>query len=293
MHFQQLLLLESYTKLLHLLSSSAAASNVQDISSEVNRMKIGLLGYLAIASQPSTPKHGMSPGPSSPVHSHPTSHPSSPNPSSHPSSRPSSRRSSPPPGSGPASRPGSARSSSSAPPAVDDEDEPTPTASCSETDEIFVITPDPTVISAEDDPTVLSEDPTVVSGDPTVVSDDPTVVSGDPTVVSGDPTVVSGDPTVVSALIVPEISVTPPPRSPSPPAPLPSSGAEATELLVDLLEGEDWSEVWRIWKESRHLLLQEMQDLQLDDDQVSEILNIYCKSIAQTKEGEFIYILNM
>ena len=239
-------------------------------------MKIGLLGYLTIASQPSTPKHGMSPGPSSPVHSHPTSHPSSPNPSSQPSSRPSSRRSSLPPGSAPASRPGSARSSSSAPPAVDDEDEPTPTASCSETDEIFVITPDPTVISAEDDPTVLFEDPTVVSGDPTVVSDDPTVTSGDPT--------------VVSALIVPEISVTPPPRSPSPPAPLPSSGAEATELLVDLLEGEDWSEVWRIWKESRHLLLQEMQDLQLDDDQVSEILNIYCKSIAQTKEGELIYI---
>ena len=276
MHFQQLLLLESYTKLLHLLSNSAAASNVQDISIDVNRMKIGLLGYLAIASQPSTPKHEMTSGPSSPIPSHSSSpHPppsstpqqssppplssSSPQLLSHFSSNHSSRPASPQPGSNPASlliytRP-SSLPSSPAPPTLDEDDEPTPTASCSETDEISVITPAPSVISAD-------------------------------LTIEEDPTVISGDPTVVSGLIVPEICVTPPPRSPSPPAPLPRNGAEATDLLVDLLEGEDWGEVWRIWKECRHLLLEEMQDLQLDDDQVSEILNIYCKSIAQTKKGK-------
>ena len=36
LHFQQLLLLEAYTKLLQLLSSAAASSSVTDISQEVN-----------------------------------------------------------------------------------------------------------------------------------------------------------------------------------------------------------------------------------------------------------------
>lgn len=96
------------------------------------------------------------------------------------------------------------------------------------------------------------------------------------------------EPPPPAILVVPEISVTPPPRSASPPpepVALPGSGREAVELLVELLEGSEWAEVWRVWKECRDLILQEISDLQLQDDEVTEILNIYCRAISANNQG--------
>ena len=76
-----------------------------------------------------------------------------------------------------------------------------------------------------------------------------------------------------------------------------SSAEEARALLLEVLRARAWPEAWRVWRESRHLLV-EQQDkdkegeedredgelLQQDeDDEVEQILTIYCTNMANTK----------
>merc|ERR1719507_1382188 len=62
LHFQQLLLLESYTKLLQLLSGAASSSGVVDLSSEVAAVRSSLLGALSdTLTPPGSPARAASP----------------------------------------------------------------------------------------------------------------------------------------------------------------------------------------------------------------------------------------
>merc|ERR1711971_1193526 len=62
LHFQQLLLLESYTKLLQLLSGAASSSGVVDLSSEVAAVRSSLLGALSdTLTPPGSPVRAASP----------------------------------------------------------------------------------------------------------------------------------------------------------------------------------------------------------------------------------------
>merc|ERR1712012_1471617 len=66
LHFQQLLLLESYTKLLQLLSGAASSSGVVDLSSEVASVRQSLLGALSdTLTPPGSPGRAVSPEPRS------------------------------------------------------------------------------------------------------------------------------------------------------------------------------------------------------------------------------------
>ena len=63
LHFQQLLLLESYTKLLQLLSGAAGSSGVADLSSGVASVRSNLLTALAdTLTPPTSPGHAHGPG---------------------------------------------------------------------------------------------------------------------------------------------------------------------------------------------------------------------------------------
>lgn len=67
LHFQQLLLLESYTKLLQLLSGAASGSGVADLSAEVARARSCLLAALSSTlTPPGSPKASCSPRVGSP-----------------------------------------------------------------------------------------------------------------------------------------------------------------------------------------------------------------------------------
>jgi len=305
LHFQQLLLLESYTKLLQLLSSTAANSKIQDMSTEVAEMKVGLTeAARGPRSQPSTPNQttplrASSPSPSpvpssyttsplppaspvpsssqpvspaptpspipshsqnsSPVHSSRSPHPASPSqPSSRPASpvQPSSRHSSPDHPASPV-QPSSRHSSPDHPASP--------------------VEPSSRPSSPPRSPSPLEE------GEPTPTASWSDAEEGE---ISHAPFAAA------AALIVPEICVTPPPRTPSPklsaPVPLPTTESEASELIVQLLETREWNQVWRVWKECPHLLLQEVPEGQIEEDQISEILNFYCSIISRTKEGVYV-----
>jgi len=65
---------------------------------------------------------------------------------------------------------------------------------------------------------------------------------------------------------------------------------EAAALLISLLEGEEWGRVWRVWTKVANLLSQEEQER--EEDRVTQMLTIYCKFKATTKEGIFVMTMN-
>merc|ERR1712142_711685 len=257
LHFQQLLLLESYTKLLQLLSGAASSSGVADMSEKVAGVRSNLLTALAdTLTPPGTPTH---PAPGSPNRA---STPSAASPLEPEPEKPDS----PTPRASPPSEP--ARSGT-----PENDGEPTPTASCSE---------------AED----LATESLFIPPN--------------------------------SSVVIPEISLTPPPRSASPPiedpdssiieheevfitemspdpAPLPETQAEATSLLLSHLTGGRWKDTWRVWRGCRQLwdtvytldpgCMQgsvNWSQAQQDTEDLTHILNIYCRHLADSREGIFV-----
>merc|ERR1712142_162749 len=260
LHFQQLLLLESYTKLLQLLSGAASSSGVTDLSEKVARVRSDLLTALADTLTP----------PGSPAHNAP----GSPNRASTPSYRDSvynqqdpSKSDSPTP----RGTPPSEQEECVRPVTPDGEGGPTPTASCSESEE-------------------LATESLFIPPNPSVV--------------------------------LPEISLTPPPRSTSPPveeidhsqpeheevfitemspdpAPLPETQSEAMSLILSHLNSGRWKDVWKVWRGCRQLWDSvytlgcvpgsiSWSQAHQDTEDPTQILNIYCRHLADGREGIFV-----
>jgi len=260
LHFQQLLLLESYTKLLQLLSGAASSSGVTDLSEKVAGVRSDLLTALADTLTP----------PGSPAHNAP----GSPNRASTPSYRDSvynqqdpSKSDSPTP----RGTPPSEQEECVRPVTPDGEGGPTPTASCSESEE-------------------LATESLFIPPNPSVV--------------------------------LPEISLTPPPRSTSPPveeidhsqpeheevfitemspdpAPLPETQSEAMSLILSHLNSGRWKDVWKVWRGCRQLWDSvytlgcvpgsiSWSQAHQDTEDLTQILNIYCRHLADGREGIFV-----
>ena len=95
--------------------------------------------------------------------------------------------------------------------------------------------------------------------------------------------------------------MSPDPVSSQPPvtSPLPETRSEAMSLLISHLTSERWKEVWRLWRGCRNLWdsvytlgceagsLNWSQAHQ-DTEDLTHILNIYCRHLADTREGIFV-----
>merc|ERR1712013_772755 len=255
LHFQQLLLLESYTKLLQLLSGAASSSGVTDMSEKVAGVRSNLLTALAdTLTPPGTPTH---PAPGSPNRA---STPSAASPLEPESDKPDS----PTPRASPPSE--AARSGT-----PDNDGEPTPTASCSEAEDLatesLFIPPNPSVVMPE-----ISLTPPPRSASPPL--DDP------------DSSIIEHEEVFITEM------------SPDP-APLPETQAEAISLILSHLTGGRWKDAWRgcrqLWDTVYTLgTMGCMQgsvnwsQAQQDTEDLTHILNIYCRHLADSREGIFV-----
>ena len=84
------------------------------------------------------------------------------------------------------------------------------------------------------------------------------------------------------------------------PAPLPDTQSEAMSLLLSYLTSSRWKDAWRVWRGCRHLwdtvytlgAMGCMQgsvnwsQAQQDTEDLTHILNVYCRHLADTREGE-------
>ena len=102
-------------------------------------------------------------------------------------------------------------------------------------------------------------------------------------------------------VFVAEMSPSPAPAASQPEAsrsePLPETRSEAVSLLISHLTSHKWKEVWRLWRGCRELWdsvyslgcgegsLQWSQ-AQQDTEDLTHILNIYCRHLADTRDGE-------
>jgi len=258
LHFQQLLLLESYTKLLQLLSGAASSSGVADLSEKVAGARNNLLTALAdTLTPPGTPTHD------------------SPNRASTPSNREieiehdklDSPRASPP-----AASPVQDEEARTVSP--DDDGEPTPVASCSETEELatesLFIPPNPSVVMPE-------------------ISLTPPPRSASPPIEEGNNSIIEHEEVFITEM------------SPDPTT-LPDTQSEAISLLLSHLTSGRWKDVWRVWRGCRQLWdtvytlgtmgcmqgSMNWSQAQQDTEDLTHILNVYCRHLANSREGIFV-----
>ena len=285
LHFQQLLLLESYTKLLQLLSGAASSSGVVDLSIEVAAVRSSLLSALSdTLTPPGSPARAASP--------EARSRTESPDPEEKPddsgvdSPTPKATSGSPTPKqpSPTTTGPNSPRSAQSGSPAlihteVDDHSEhggsggsPTPRA----------VSPSLVVLECSSPVAVTCTPPS-----------SPAPEDGDPTPTEGCSEGEESAPTSINTLVV---------RTPSPLLPeteqsalkqevrVPDTAEEAETLVVELLTAGRWKAVWSVWRQSRGLRTEpeEMQSLSLAEKDLADltaILDAYCKHMADSREG--------
>merc|ERR1719334_688889 len=259
LHFQQLLLLESYTKLLQLLSGAAGSSGVVDMSDQVANVRSNLLTALADTLTP----------PSSPTHV-----PGSPNRASTPShdqgDSPTPRASPPPP----ASLEGGVT-----PTKLDEDGD----GSNIETESLFVPTNGNTAVTLPE----ISLTPPLRNESPSNDDDNGDTDTNDISVIEHE------------EVFVAEMS--PDPASFQPPltSPMPETKSEAMSMLISHLTSEKWKEVWRLWRGCRNMWdsvytlgcdtnsLSWSQDHQ-DTEDLTHILNIYCRHLADSRDGIFV-----
>merc|ERR1712117_581311 len=100
-------------------------------------------------------------------------------------------------------------------------------------------------------------------------------------------------------VFVAEMSPQPPVASVPTVTRTPQTRSEAVALLISHLTQEKWKEVWRLWRECRGLwdsvytLGCESNSLtwsqqHQDTEDLTHILNIYCRHLADTREGIFV-----
>jgi hypothetical protein len=250
LHFQQLLLLESYTKLLQLLSGAAASSGVTDLSHEVAAMRAGLLSHVTAAAAAITLTTAAAAS-------------STPQPLAIDDLETAAAESGGTISPSAAAAGGLSPSASPVPMmAVAGESTSSPRASPispAEVDEAAVSvdgggasssplpeaeqprSPSPAAASS------VSIDEAAGGG---LTEEDPTPVASGSEAEDGNMIVVVASAASSPARLLPEIAVSPPP------SPLPTTAAEAGEALHDLLVAGRWEEVWRLWRGCRHLLAQ-------------------------------------
>lgn len=220
LHFQQLLLLESYTKLLQLLSGAAGSSGVVDMSEQVAAVRANLLTALADTLTP----------PASPGHNHP----GSPNRASTPSGGRETGGDSPTPRATPPSVQ-EAEHDRRTPVDIDGPPE-------QETESLFVPGSDnaslPEISLTLAD--MRADSPNTEDGD----NDADTVENDD-----NDRSVIEHEEVFVAEMSPdPAVSSQPPVTSP-----LPETRSEAVSLLIAMMTEEKWKEVWRLWRSCRNL----------------------------------------
>lgn len=106
-------------------------------------------------------------------------------------------------------------------------------------------------------------------------------------------------------VFVAEMSPDPGPSQPPlqsrqcPICPMPDTRSEAVSLLIAHLTSEKWKEVWRLWRSCRNLWdsvytlgceagsLNWSQAHQ-DTEDLTHILNIYCRHLADSRDGIFV-----
>ena len=286
LHFQQLLLLESYTKLLQLLSGAASSSGVVDLSSEVAAVRSSLLGALSdTLTPPGSPARAASPEVRSTTESPETeekpadSGVDSPTPKAT-SGSPTPKQSSPitTSPSSPKSAPGD-----SSPLTRTEADENSDQGGSGGSPTPRAVSPSLVVLDCSGPVAVTSTPPS-----------SPTPEDGDPTPTEGCSEGEESAPTSISTLVV---------RTPSPPLAetelmvpkqevrVPETAEEAEALVVEHLTSGSWKAVWSVWRQSRGLRAEpeEMQSLSLAEKDLADltaILDAYCKHMADSREGE-------
>merc|ERR1712227_1103414 len=251
LHFQQLLLLESYTKLLQLLSGAAGSSAVLDLSDQVADVRSSLLTALAdTLTPPASPPGHQAPG--SPARA---STPTSPTP-----------RATPP---------------------AEDEGYPTPTASTSQLEDEADMAEPLFVPNNDNNGVVLPEISLSRSDSPTAEDD---TDNND----NNDISVIEHEEVFVAEMSPDPVSTQPPIQSP-----LPETRSEAVSLLISHLNAARWKDVWRLWRGCRNLWdsvytlgceagsLNWSQTHQ-DTEDLTHILNIYCRHLADSRDGIFV-----
>ena len=286
LHFQQLLLLESYTKLLQLLSGAASSSGVVDLSSEVAAVRSSLLGALSdTLTPPGSPARAASPEVRSTTESPETeekpadSGVDSPTPKAT-SGSPTPKQSSPitTSPSSPKSAPGD-----SSPLTRTEADENSDQGGSGGSPTPRAVSPSLVVLDCSGPVAVTSTPPS-----------SPTPEDGDPTPTEGCSEGEESAPTSISTLVV---------RTPSPPLAetelmvpkqevrVPETAEEAEALVVEHLTSGSWKAVWSVWRQSRGLRTEpeEMQSLSLAEKDLADltaILDAYCRHMADSREGE-------
>jgi len=250
LHFQQLLLLESYTKLLQLLSGAAGSSAVLDLSDQVAAVRSSLLTALAdTLTPPASPGHQA---PGSPARA---STPTSPTP-----------RASPP---------------------AEEEGYPTPTASTSQLEDEADLA-EPLFVPNNDNSGVVLPEISLSRSDSPTAEDD--TDNND----NNDISVIEHEEVFVAEMSPDPVSTQPPIQSP-----LPETRSEAVSLLISHLNAARWKDVWRLWRGCRNLWdsvytlgceagsLTWSQTHQ-DTEDLTHILNIYCRHLADSRDGIFV-----
>ena len=288
LHFQQLLLLESYTKLLQLLSGAASSSGVVDLSSEVAAVRSSLLSALSdTLTPPGSPARAASPEARSTTESPETeekpadSGVDSPTPKAT-SGSPTPKQSSPITTS--PSSPKSAPGDNSPPPTHTDVDDNSDHGGSGGSPTPRAVSPSLVVLDCSSPVTTTCTPP----------SSPAPPEEGDPTPTEGCSEGEESAPTSISTLVV---------RTPSPPLPeteqivakqevrVPETAEEAEALVVEHLTAGSWKAVWSVWRQSRGLRTEpeEMQSLSLAEKDLADltgILDAYCKHMADSREGE-------
>ena len=258
LHFQQLLLLESYTKLLQLLSVAALNSGVIDLSGEVAAVRSSLLTALAdTLTPPSSPANIPS---SSPARaSTPSAAADSPTP-----------RASPPPPAFTETETVEVETGF-----VDNSESPVAVVvpEISLTPPLRSESESPTEQAAESRETELELEPEPEQ-DISVIEHEEVFVAE----MSPDPA--------------------PPPSQPtSGSEPLPETRSEAGILLISHLTNQRWKEVWEVWRGCRNLWESvytlgcgegslQWSQAQQDTEDLTHILNLYCRHLADTRDGQ-------
>ena len=287
LHFQQLLLLESYTKLLQLLSGAASSSGVVDLSSEVAAVRSSLLGALSdTLTPPGSPVRAASPEVRSTTESPETEE--KPADSGVDSPTPKAASGSPTPKlSSPIT---TSPNSATCPPVGNSSPLPQTEAEDNSDQGGSGGSPTPRAVS----PSLVVLDCSGQVAETSTPPSSPAPEEGDPTPTEGCSEGEESAPTSISTLVV---------RNPSPPLAetenivlkqevrVPETAEEAEALIVEHLISGRWKAVWSVWRQSRGLRTEpeEMQSLSLAEKDLADltaILDAYCKHMADSREGE-------
>ena len=257
LHFQQLLLLESYTKLLQLLSVAALNSGVFDLSGEVAAVRSSLLTALADTLTPPSSPANLPPGSPARV------------------STPSATADSPTP-----------RASPPLPASTETEPVEVETLFVPSSSEspVTVLVPGisltPPLRSESESPTEQSRESRDTEPEPEQEQDISVIEQEEVFVAEMSP-----DPA-------------PPPSQPtSGSEPVPETRSEAVILLISHLTNQRWKEVWEVWRGCRNLWESvytlgcsegslQWSQAQQDTEDLTHILNIYCRHLADTRDGQ-------